>query len=60
MKNKEASRRNNILAALVYLSAFLISIKLYTGLVYDVLGIAFLMSFLYGIICVYDKKKFVF
>jgi len=57
MKN---NKTKDYLALLIYFCAFYISLNLFKGLLFDILGVAFFISFLYGAVSIANKDYFIF
>tara|TARA_Y100000310_G_scaffold221959_1_gene223577 strand:- start:6831 stop:7013 length:183 start_codon:yes stop_codon:yes gene_type:complete len=51
---------NDKLAVFIYILAMYISLSILDGLVFDVLGVAFLVAGLYGILVIYRGQKLLF
>jgi len=59
MKNNKIKLKNQM-AIIIYFCAFYISLNLFKGLLFDILGIAFFISFLYGMLSIAKNDYFIF
>jgi hypothetical protein len=57
---KEIIFNKNSFAVVLFLLAAFVSLNIIKTLVFQILGIAFIVAFVYGLIALYKKNKFVF
>lgn len=60
-RKKTLNKANNILSLLVYFAGTYISLNVFPSeLLYNILGVSFLISGVYGIIAIYKNSRYIF